>query len=472
MESDDRQEGSREFGAFLRAARAAAGFTQEELSDRSGVSVRTIRNLEKGSIGRPRKQSLWLLTKVLGVSEKSLDDALGEIRGDDSGPRWEVPAGHARLIGRDEVVERLCRRLVESGRAEIAGPVPARSDGTAPDPARDVTRLAVLTGPPGSGRTAVLAQVARRVRDAFPDGQIYVDLSGSPESRATAHDLAARLLRSLDASVRVADPAERLARLRGLLAERSVLVVLDGAVAEEHVRPLLAGSPRSALLVGADRELPALGRGPALRLDPLDPGACAELLADLIGRDRVAAEPGALDRLVEACGRLPLALHIAGLWLAARPSRRLSELADRLAERNGRLDQLAVGDLSLRASVGAFLRRQPPQRWASLDELGALHGPFVPADLARLFGIPLAQAVDLAEEYEHSQLVRASDGGPEGASLYRLEESVRMFLDAPQNPSVSPAVSAIAADLPVRLPVPMSLVRGFLDDEVGRASIG
>ncbi|MGW7825187.1 helix-turn-helix domain-containing protein [Streptomyces puniciscabiei] len=40
------------FGALLRARRSGAGLTQEELAERSGLSVRVIRDLERGRVAR------------------------------------------------------------------------------------------------------------------------------------------------------------------------------------------------------------------------------------------------------------------------------------------------------------------------------------------------------------------------------------------------------------------------------------
>ena len=49
------------FGEYLVRQRRAAGWSQEELAERSLVSVRTIRNIETGSIKSPRKSSIELL---------------------------------------------------------------------------------------------------------------------------------------------------------------------------------------------------------------------------------------------------------------------------------------------------------------------------------------------------------------------------------------------------------------------------
>jgi DNA-binding CsgD family transcriptional regulator/transcriptional regulator with XRE-family HTH domain len=56
------------FGGLLRAYRERGLLTQERLADRSGLSVRTIRELEMGRIGRPRAGSVRLLADALRLS--------------------------------------------------------------------------------------------------------------------------------------------------------------------------------------------------------------------------------------------------------------------------------------------------------------------------------------------------------------------------------------------------------------------
>src|SRR5215470_4921771 len=54
-------------GELIRRCRVAAGLTQEELSDRADISVRTVRNLEHGRVRRPRRSTVELLAAALGL---------------------------------------------------------------------------------------------------------------------------------------------------------------------------------------------------------------------------------------------------------------------------------------------------------------------------------------------------------------------------------------------------------------------
>lgn len=56
----------------LKINREKLNLTQEELSDKSGISVRTIQRIESGN--QPKGQTLKILAKTLGVTENELLD--------------------------------------------------------------------------------------------------------------------------------------------------------------------------------------------------------------------------------------------------------------------------------------------------------------------------------------------------------------------------------------------------------------
>lgn len=57
------------FGRLLAGLRLSGGWSQEELADRSGLSVRAIRDLERGRVGRPRRTSVALLAGALALTD-------------------------------------------------------------------------------------------------------------------------------------------------------------------------------------------------------------------------------------------------------------------------------------------------------------------------------------------------------------------------------------------------------------------
>ncbi|GIE99865.1 AfsR/SARP family transcriptional regulator [Paractinoplanes rishiriensis] len=186
--------------------------------------------------------------------------------------------------------------------------------------------VAAITGPGGVGKTALAVHWGHRVRDQFPDGQLYVDLRGFAEDEPPVrpNEALAHLLLSLG------EPAERIpadvqtaaGRYRTLLAGRRVLVVLDNAASADQVRPLLpAGSGCMVLATSRDRltGLLALDGATSLTVDALRPDESHTLLRTILGPARIAAEPAATAELARICSHLPLTLRVVATDLVCRP---------------------------------------------------------------------------------------------------------------------------------------------------------
>ena len=295
------------------------------------------------------------------------------------------------------------------------------------------TTVPILTvgGMPGVGKTALALHAARQLSAQYPDGQLYMNLQGfstaPPLSPAEALE---RFLQSLGVPPDhiPADVEGRAARYRAELAGRRVLVVLDNAANPDQVRPLLPGHPGTAALVTSRMDLRGLtathGANRVL-LDVLAPDQSVELLANLVGPKRVAAEPGALAELAELCEHLPLALRIAGANLAADPHGRVAEHVHNLRGRD-RLAQLAVeGDDLATVSVVLDLsyRRLSPPDQQLLRALGDSPAPeFTVPAAASLSGLAPAQV-----RRALSRLVAASLLQQPATGRYRLHKLVWEF---------------------------------------------
>jgi DNA-binding SARP family transcriptional activator len=219
--------------------------------------------------------------------------------------------------------------------------------------------LYAITGPPGVGKTALALHWAHQVADRFPDGQLYLNLRDYAGDRPMP---AADVLTSLLTTLGVAEqdiPAgitERVAKYRGLLASRKMLVLLDNAVCADQVRPLLPAAPGCVAVVTSRDPLHGLVvRDGARRLELgalLLPEAI-RLLRTMIG-SRVDENPVASRMLAEQCARLPLALRLAAGVAAARPGTGLVDLTIELVEQRRRLGlpDTGPGAVSLRAFFG------------------------------------------------------------------------------------------------------------------------
>jgi GTPase SAR1 family protein len=161
-----------------------------------------------------------------------------------------------------------------------------------------------VSGTAGVGKTALALRWAHRIRDEYPDGQLYVNLRGyDPDQPMSAGDVLAGFLRALGLAGQEIplEVDERAAAYRSLLTGRRVLVVLDNAATVEQVRPLLPGTA-SCLVVVTSRDslagLVARHGARRLDLDPLPPEDAVVLLRALIG-GRIDTEPEAAATLAQ-----------------------------------------------------------------------------------------------------------------------------------------------------------------------------
>ncbi|HEU4424800.1 MAG TPA: BTAD domain-containing putative transcriptional regulator, partial [Pilimelia sp.] len=211
--------------------------------------------------------------------------------------------------------------------------------------------ISAIAGTAGVGKTATAVHWAHRVREEFPDGQLYVNLRGfDPTGTPVPPAQAVRgFLDAFDvpASRIPADLDAQIGLYRSLLANRRVLVILDNARDADQVRPLLPGSPGCLVLVTSRNRLAGLVAGEGARsitLDLLTPAEAHALLARRLGADRVAAEPDAAEEIITRCARLPLALAIIAARAATRPRLTLAALAAELSDARHALDVLADDD--------------------------------------------------------------------------------------------------------------------------------
>ncbi|MEV4539852.1 BTAD domain-containing putative transcriptional regulator [Asanoa sp. NPDC049518] len=189
----------------------------------------------------------------------------------------------------------------------------------------ETTQIMVVRGSAGIGKTALVVEWAHEVAEHFPGGVVFVDLRGhDPDTALTPGEVIARVLDGLGVPPdRLPVSVEqRVAHYRSLANDRRTLVVLDNAGTADHVLPLVPNSPRSRILVTSRHRLAAASAYHSvlhIELDVLGAGDARSLLGQVVGGERVAAEPAAADQLVELCGRIPIALRVAAARLSGRP---------------------------------------------------------------------------------------------------------------------------------------------------------
>lgn len=285
--------------------------------------------------------------------------------------------------------------------------------------------VSAVAGIGGVGKTSLAVHVAHRARQRFSDGQLYVNLRGAHPEPAEPAAVLASFLRALG----VADTAvpdgvdERAALYRSVLAGRRVLVVLDDARDVAQVRPLLPGTEGCAVIVTSRSRLATLPASRRVDLDVLEPREAVELLARIIGPERVAAEPQAALDLVCSCGLLPLAVRIVGARLAARPGWPVDAMVERLADQRGRLAELRADDLDVSSCFRLGYDQLDPVAARAFRLLAVLDVPDIGlAAAAAAVGLAEHRAADVLERLVDVAMLEST-----GSDRYRYHDLVRLF---------------------------------------------
>ncbi|MFD3676213.1 BTAD domain-containing putative transcriptional regulator [Streptomyces sp. NPDC058613] len=322
-----------------------------------------------------------------------------------------TPAAPSAVVAPPTPVAPLAPAVPFAGRAAETGLLARLLTGAADD----AVPVAVLTGMPGIGKTALAEHVAEQVRGSFPDGVLRVCLRGGPA------EALARLVSALGVpGPELPEGLEaRAALYRSLLAGRRVLALLDDAHDTAGLLPLLPGTPGCAALVTST------GRGllvpGALLVDvpELDEAAALRLLAAAAGPGRTG-ESAALRALAGRCAGLPLALYLAGRRLSLDPALPAAALAT--ADGPRLLAELRADGLAVAERLRRCHTRLTPAAARALRATAAAPGAFGHAWAADVSGASEAAAADAIDELVDSGLLQ-----PGTSDSYRYHPLVRQF---------------------------------------------
>jgi predicted ATPase/DNA-binding XRE family transcriptional regulator len=311
-------------GELLYSLRSSARLSQEALAERSGVSARTISDIETGSARTPRLITVMLLGEAMGLSPPDQERLKDAARKPDARPvDANFPASlllqAAALVGRENDVARVGALL------------------------RENARLVTLLGPAGVGKTSLAIKVALECAGNFEHGAALAELSPIADP---AH-VPAALGRAL--GIRESPDTAAIETVAAYLSPRTLLLVFDNL---EHLLPtaewiatLLAQCPRLAILATSREPLHL----PAEHTYPVRPLRSDAAVTLFVQRAQMAkpdfeldpANSSAVDSIVDHLEGLPLAIELAAprllllspKALAARLERRLPLLGDGASDR-------------------------------------------------------------------------------------------------------------------------------------------
>jgi DNA-binding SARP family transcriptional activator len=275
----------------------------------------------------------------------------------------------------------------------------------------------VVTGPLGAGKTALAIRVAHRLGDHFSDGRFFVRLRGEDGRLRPLEDVVSQLPSARMPGGRV-DP-RRVWQM--WLSQRRALVVLDDARRESEVRPLLPETGESAVIVTARSALIGLEGAYRIRLSTFTPAEALQFLGRVIGTDRVTADRESAERVVAACGLLPLGVRLAAERMAFLRHVPLREYAARIANPSGLVDELCGSDPAVRSRLTEAIGDLPGPAHQAVFRLGTLAEPvFTLQQAAAVLQAETGTAIRLLETLLEAGILTVV-GGEGAADSVRYE---------------------------------------------------
>ncbi len=268
-----------------------------------------------------------------------------------------VPRRPRRLIGRDELVDRLALKLA------------SRTD-----------RFITLTGPGGVGKSSLALAALEAAAKLDPTTVVGVDLSVASDTDQ-ANEIVSAALDDVDGKTDGPTWQDRLRQWTGVLfvdnAEhvRAVATLLDELIATTHASVIVTSRTR----LGAESET-EIGVGPLATASPVGGRSDA---AELFRHHAAAAMPNdsGADRAVEElCARLdglPLAIELAAARTHQLPVSTMSQhIAIRVADLSDTSPGLAPRHRTLRATLEWSLSLLDPVTLVALRRLAVVEGAF------------------------------------------------------------------------------------------------
>jgi tetratricopeptide (TPR) repeat protein len=263
------------------------------------------------------------------------------------------------------------------------------------------------------GKTTLAIAVCQALRGEFEDGVLWANIA-STDPAAILEDWAQVF--GYDFS-RLPDVESRAAALRGVLAEKRLLMVLDDVASLARIRPLLPHNRSVKVLITTrDGELAHRISDQVQELGQLSSGQAGQLLSQLIGSERTAEEAAAAQAICDLLQNLPLAVEIVGQRLRLFRSMTLAEMAARLRNERQRLAELELSDQAVRASFAISYRALDSYEKRGFALMGVFNGRSFPREAFaaiaeldyftagdRLFALEGASLVQIGEDSRFQQ---------------------------------------------------------------------
>ncbi len=289
-----------------------------------------------------------------------------------------------------------------------------------------------LRGMGGVGKTALALVVADRLKNRYPDGQLFINLHGTRKNATSSSEAMTNIIHAFLPNEMLPENQNELKGMYlSVLAGKRALLLLDNASSKEQIEPLLPPKGIATLITSRNKFiLPGLNK---IDLDVLSLDEACELLLEISERIGDMAQG-----LAELCGYHPLALRNAASVLSEREDISVNEYQRQLKDKRALLELI---DASFSLSYD-LLPENRRQQWCCLS--------IFPDDFDRDGAAAIVGAVCDYSAQSLSDLVKWSlvdftpsasyDGG-----RYKLHDLARIFAESRLEPDLQAAARRVHA---------------------------
>jgi tetratricopeptide (TPR) repeat protein len=287
--------------------------------------------------------------------------------------------------------------------------------------ANDTTATSIkgagLQGMPGTGKTTLAVALAHRIKDRYPDAQLFLNLRGAnPEHQSPVApvEVMQRVIHSFHPDAQVLGAGDEIAPIYcSVLADAGrVLLLFDNVADAAQLKPLLP--PSNCLLLFTSRKQFQISGFTARNIACLPRRESRELLLKIAPRLTERAEEAA-----QLCADLPLALEA---FAGAVNDKSLTPV-DKLIERlRAKLEGLAPFEAAFQVSFD-LLDTECRRKWTLL---AVFPGTFDLLAATAIWQSPIEAARDVMQLLVNASLVESNDTD----GRCRLHDLVRQFCDS------------------------------------------